>query len=198
MGLVASMGMAGNMMLKSYRQARCAGRPQGREGAGRGGHASSWRSLPPTSPTPRCAACPAATSRRCWWAARSPPPPTVLMAALSGPRPGYQLLLHHLSPAQRAEGKGRCRHLCGRGSGRAAGAVRPYPGPLRRPGVRHCGGPHRHQGAGGPHDDQIHGKEGPNEHAIRRAGTLCPPCQAQDGLPGHRPRPSAPPPFCWR
>ena len=36
-----------------------------------------------------------------------------------------------------------------------AGAVRPDPGALRRPGQRYCGRPHHHQRGSGPADDPL-------------------------------------------
>ena len=72
---------------------------------------------------------------------------------LRGAGAGHQHLLHHLQPADGAEDEGRGGDLRGRGPGRAAGAVRPDTGAVRRPGQRRGGRPHRHQGPDRPADD---------------------------------------------
>ena len=72
MGLVGGMGMVDNMMLKTYKKTRAPWWTASPPGPWPSGSLRSWRSSPPASP-PRCAACPAATCRRCWWAGRSPP-----------------------------------------------------------------------------------------------------------------------------
>ena len=116
--------------------------PQELAEAGRRKSWTSWASSPRTC-SPPCASSPAATCRRCWWAARSPPPPRVLMTAYAvrGLDINTSYTIYDLLNEQKE--KGVRRHLRRRGSGRAAGAVRPHSGAVRRPGERHCGRPRR-------------------------------------------------------
>ena len=66
MGLVGSMDLSDNMMLRSFRRGRSVFTDR------RSPHRLAEKVVPPAS-RPRCAACPAATCRRSWWAGRSPP-----------------------------------------------------------------------------------------------------------------------------
>ena len=123
MGLVGSMGMAGNMMLKSYDRGNgfFAGSPSAPRSPGPGDQRKAG-GRDPQHQHPRAQALrrqrpegPGGPGDRLR--------PRRSHGGLSRPRPGHPLLLHHLPPAQRAEGEGRGRHLRRRGPGRLAGAV---------------------------------------------------------------------------
>ena len=135
MGLVGSMGMTGNMMLRSWRKGgsifldrkdpEAPGQPH-LAGAGGGD---------PQHQLPRA---PHVRRQRAEGAGGPRDRPAARRAddGLRRPRPGHQHLLYHLQSADRAEDEGRGRGVCGRGSGRAAGAVRPDRGSVRRSGLR--------------------------------------------------------------
>lgn len=74
MGLVGSMGMTGNMMLRSWRKGASIFLDRKILRRWHSASGRSWRSSPPARIS-RYAVCPAVTCRRCWWAARSPSSP---------------------------------------------------------------------------------------------------------------------------
>ena len=150
MGLVSNMDIIDNMMLRSYRRGRSAflDRQPPRELAERRSRCRH----------PQCHhPCPPSFRRQC---AKGTGRPRDRLGAyraygrLPRPRPGYQFFLPHLSSAQSAKGKRRCRHLCRRRPRCAAGLVRSCHCPQRRPRHRHRGWPHRHQRGDRPPDDQ--------------------------------------------
>ena len=152
MGLVPSMGMVDNMLLKEYQNQPGAlvDRAPARDLANRLVKELNISTPSIHTPVRKLSGGQCAKS-----AAR---PRDRLESAhthhrLSRARPGHQFVHDHLSHAQRAKAEGRSRALYRRGSGRAARTVRPHYGSLRRKsdGHRPCAG--GHQGTTGPDDD---------------------------------------------
>ena len=133
MGLVGSMDITDNMMLRSYRSG-----PHGFYA--RGKHS-----------------CTPAVRRKCTEGSGRPgnrPNAQSADDGISGTRTGHQLFLHNLPADEPAERKRSCRDLCGRGPGRADGTVRPDSGSVRRKGQRYRGRPESGQAADRLDDDQ--------------------------------------------
>ena len=152
MGLVPSMGMVDNMLLKEYQNQPGAlvDRAPARDLANR--LVKEAQHLHAQHPYARAQAL----RRQCAKSAARPRDrlePAHTHHRLSRARPGHQFVHDHLSHAQRAKAEGRGRALYRRGSGRAARTVRPHHGSLRRKsdGHRPCAG--GHQGTTGPDDD---------------------------------------------
>ncbi len=159
MGLVAGMDMVDNMMLKTYREHKG---PFVDRKAPRALAQRLIDELEIVTPG-RHPGAPALRRQRAEGAGGPGDRlhPHRAYDRLPRPGPGHQLVLHHLRPAQPAEDEGRGRDPGGGGSGRAAGAVRPDPGTLRRQGLRHRGRPEYHKGRGGPlHDPRGRRKGG--------------------------------------
>ncbi len=152
MGLVGPMDMVDNMMIRSYKKGglllggsplaqdagrahhqRAGGRHAGRDHAG-GQALRRQRAEGAGGPRDRL------ESHRA-------------DGGLSGARSGHQFVVYDLQSAQRAEAPRRGGAVRGRGSGRAAGAVRPDHGHVRRPGHGRGGRAHDHQGRGRHADD---------------------------------------------
>ena len=160
MGLVAGMDMVDNMMLKTYREHKG---PFVDRKAPRALAQRLIDELEYGHPRRRHPGAPPLRRQRAEGAGGPGDrlQPHGADDGLSGPGTGHQLVLHHLRPAQPAEDEGSGRAPGGGGSGRAAGAVRPDPGTLRRQGLRHRGRPEYHKGRGGPlHDPRGRRKGG--------------------------------------
>ena len=152
MGLVGSMGMTDNMMLKSY---------------GKGHSPIVDRKAPhdlaetikkelnvvtPDLNTP-VSRLSGGNVQKVLVGRELAADPIVLMTtyAVRGLDINTSYTIYHLLNEQKK--KRRRRHLCGRGPGRVAGAVRPHRCALRRQGQRHPGWPQDHQGGSRqPHD----------------------------------------------
>ena len=122
MGLVGSMGMVDNMMLKTYREGPgpLLDRKPPRALAQR--VKDELEVLTPSLNTP-VRRLSGGNVQKVLVGREISQEPSVLMNRLRRPGAGHQHLLHHLQPAHGAEEEGRGRHLRGRGPGRAAGAV---------------------------------------------------------------------------
>ena len=153
MGLVASMGMTGNMMLRSYKRGRgfFSERKQPRTLAER-----IMRELDVVTPGVEwpVGRMSGGNVQKVLVGREIASSPQVLMVAY--PVRGLDINSSHTIYRLLNEQKKKrfCRHLRGRGPGCAAGPVRPHPGAGRRTCERHGGRARRHQGADRSDDDQ--------------------------------------------
>ena len=134
MGLVGSMGMTGNMMLRSWRKGHGVflNRKDPEELAKR-----IWQELDVVTPSTNFPVrrMSGGNVQKVLVGREIAAGPVRADDGLRRPRSGYQYILYDLQPADRAENEGHRRGVRGRGSGRAAGAVRPDRGSVRRSGV---------------------------------------------------------------
>ena len=159
MGLVGSMNLTDNMMLRSYSDGAgpFADRKKPRKLA-----ETVVRDLEVVTPEPQYARAQTLRWQRAEGSGRQRDRHAAAAAhvRLRGARAGHQHLLQYLPSAQRAERAGIRRHLRWRRSGRAAGALRPDHGALLGARQRHCRCEDDHQGRSRLSDDLLKGREG--------------------------------------
>ena len=153
MGLVGTMGMTDNMMLKSYGEGRS---PLVDHRAPRELAEKIRKELGVVTPglnTP-VSRLSGGNVQKVLVGRELAASPIVLMTAYAvrGLDINTSYTIYNLLNEQKE--KGCCRDLRRRGPGRSAGAVRPHSGAVRRQSQRHAGCPHHHQGRSWPAHDQ--------------------------------------------